>query len=830
MPGPVGQPISIPTDQSFFTLPYEQMAQGLMAKQGQYDSSMNSLDTLGATIHNIPARPVDQPVADQIYSDFQGESKKLMQQYPDPTDPGFNQGLRDLTLKYATDPRVKTLGTLKAGYDEQQKMHNEMVVAGKDPLNFNSDLNTKPAFNDDGSKNNINPQPGVEARRDYLSKMDEFYKAMKADKNFSGIKQSDIDGLAIYGSTEGISDTKTRAVANREIDNYLNTSEGTQDFRKRTQIEGETPEKAKADILKGMLDRGGDYVYNQQDTNIATIPQDKDGKAKKQEDEYPPMSVASHFGAPGPGVGIRSPQDLDNAVKGHQLSLAQTSDQAKNDLATTAGLGYKDENGKTVPLMKVVTNPKTNTPELVPDDDAINLHTAGMGSANEREAFLNSFNDARLKNASAIYTYNAKLQGIQGKLNGLYEIKKNAEEDAGIKPADQMKASSLTAEADRVGNEKFVSTLMSNQGSLAKLGIITSSPNQGSNTSSIDLSRVSTLKLPDGTTIPAKASIGDDNDTQLDPDKVAAVAKYVKSLPAPLLGKALNENTLSTAQQEYDKAAYAKLDENKDPRYKRLFQNYETFGKDIVDQTGEENLLGTDKDSKIVKADLESTLTRQLDSGSGDFSWDMTGKPLTPQEEAKIKAIVASKTEDKDLEGRSLGVIGAMYEPGSGMTVQYNVPGMGVIRAKGINNLESRYFPSADIQKLSIMKNLDDQLANSYGTKASMSVAGESPLDIHQVQIHERAGMPIGSFYTTDDQGNERQFKTHEEVTRFLLGRSAMYQLAPAVDKYNNATPEEKKEMVRQGLKPDGLMQAYQQAQATSGMRVDPSIIAQQKQ
>jgi len=95
-------------------------------------------------------------------------------------------------------------------------------------------------------------RPGSEMMLGYTKRMETLLAGIARSGGGTALKKSDIEGYVKYITSQGVSRTRAYKVVEEALDAYLDSPEGTQDFRKLTQIEGMSDDDAKLDMINRM--------------------------------------------------------------------------------------------------------------------------------------------------------------------------------------------------------------------------------------------------------------------------------------------------------------------------------------------------------------------------------------------------------------------------------------------------------------------------------------------------------------------------------------------------------------------------------------------------
>ena len=240
---------------------------GVLRKR--YDENKQSYDMLHRAANTINTLEGDRHIKEGAIKKVEGDLQRTI-------DVGnFENAGR--VVSNATNDFISNRGLQLAqqSYNSRQaelKVIDQLRANGKQVLDFNEIRDTNPnsetfgqvighrtdshsSYHQDPSGGEMVEnvyRPGTEMMLDYTERMESLLKGIAGSGGASKLSAAEMDGFVKYITTEGVSRSKAYKVVEGALESYIDTDEGTQDYRRLTQIEGMTDEDAKIDMINRM--------------------------------------------------------------------------------------------------------------------------------------------------------------------------------------------------------------------------------------------------------------------------------------------------------------------------------------------------------------------------------------------------------------------------------------------------------------------------------------------------------------------------------------------------------------------------------------------------
>ena len=239
---------------------------GVLRKR--YDENRNSYDMLNRAAGSINTldgdRHIKEAAMQKVEGDFQrtievGNFENAGRTVSDATNDFIgNRGLQLAQQSYtARQSEIKTIDTLRAN-GKQVLDFNEVRDTDPNSETFGQVIGHKTdahsSYHQDPSTGEMVEdvyRAGSEMQLDYTERMEKLLSGI-AKSGGGTILKSDIQGYVKYVTSQGVSRGKAHKVVEKALESYLGSDEGTQDYRKLTQIEGMSDEDAKLDMITRM--------------------------------------------------------------------------------------------------------------------------------------------------------------------------------------------------------------------------------------------------------------------------------------------------------------------------------------------------------------------------------------------------------------------------------------------------------------------------------------------------------------------------------------------------------------------------------------------------
>lgn len=212
---------------------------------------------------------------------------------------GARPQIAQLAAKFKGDPDLAVMMANKKIQDQEAQVNNELTSKGLKVLNFNQPGFKSVTYDSNGKRTYNTYTPASEMMHNYHDAQSKYFDQIQADGASGGLSQAAMQGFLQTGEFTGISGKKIEHQANKALDSYLQTPEGNQQLRNYTQLQGQSPDQARNNILREMISTGSEKVYSQSRTQYMQDPmfqldaklalQAAKGKGKKGSDgtDYP---------------------------------------------------------------------------------------------------------------------------------------------------------------------------------------------------------------------------------------------------------------------------------------------------------------------------------------------------------------------------------------------------------------------------------------------------------------------------------------------------------------------------------------------------------------
>ena len=233
---------------------------GVLRKR--YDDNMSSYNMLNRAANSINTlegdRHIKQNAINKVESDFQrtievGNFENAGRVVSDATNDFIgNRGLQLAQQSYQTrQAEMEMINKLRAqgkqvlDFNEIRNENGEVIGHRTDAHNsYYQDPNT-------GEMVENVYRPGSEMMLDYTQRMETLLQGIKAS-GAGSVTKSDILGYVKTLQSQGVSRSRAYKVVEQALDAYIDSDEGTQDYRRLTEIEGMSDEDAKLDMINRM--------------------------------------------------------------------------------------------------------------------------------------------------------------------------------------------------------------------------------------------------------------------------------------------------------------------------------------------------------------------------------------------------------------------------------------------------------------------------------------------------------------------------------------------------------------------------------------------------
>lgn len=240
---------------------------GVLRKR--YDDNRSSYDMLNRAANSINTLKGDRHIKEnalkKVESDFQrtievGNFENAGRVVSDATNDFVgNRGLQLAQQSYANR-------------QAELKMIDQLRANGKQVLDFNEVRDTDPnsetygqvighrtdshnSYYQDSSggemKENVY-RSGSEMQLDYTQRMEQLLAGIAKDGGASKLGPAEVAGFLKYMKSSGVSRSKANRVVQAALEAYIDSDEGTQDYRRLTEIEGMSDDEAKIDMVNRM--------------------------------------------------------------------------------------------------------------------------------------------------------------------------------------------------------------------------------------------------------------------------------------------------------------------------------------------------------------------------------------------------------------------------------------------------------------------------------------------------------------------------------------------------------------------------------------------------
>ena len=268
--------------QSQYVDPGSVAVTGVLRKR--YDDNRSSYDMLNRAANSVNTlegdRHIKEAALKQVESDFQrtievGNFENSGRVVSDATNDFVgNRGLQLAQESYANR-------------QSELSMIDKLRANGKQVLDFNTVKDTDPnsetygqtighrtdshsSYHQDANSGQMVEnvyRSGSEMQLDYTQRMESLLAGIQKSGGASQIGPAEMAGFVKYMTGSGVTRSKANEVVAAALDAYIDTDEGTQDYRRLTQIDGMSEDDAKMDIVTRMQG-----VVEKQITGIISTP------------------------------------------------------------------------------------------------------------------------------------------------------------------------------------------------------------------------------------------------------------------------------------------------------------------------------------------------------------------------------------------------------------------------------------------------------------------------------------------------------------------------------------------------------------------------------
>tara|TARA_R110001606_G_scaffold82008_2_gene188437 strand:- start:12561 stop:14666 length:2106 start_codon:yes stop_codon:yes gene_type:complete len=239
---------------------------GVLRKR--YDDNRASYDMLNRAAGSIKTLDGDRHIKESAINKVEGEFQRTIKVG---NFENASRSVSDATNDFISNEGLQFAQQSYANRQSEIKVIDNLRAQGKQVLDFNEIRDTDPKSEtfgqvvghrtDTHSSYHQDPtsgkmvtdvyRPGSEMQLDYTKRMEILLQNI-AKGGGSTVTKSDIAGYSKYLTTQGVSRGKAHRVVEAALDSYIDTNEGTQDYRRLTEIEGMSEQDAKLDMITRM--------------------------------------------------------------------------------------------------------------------------------------------------------------------------------------------------------------------------------------------------------------------------------------------------------------------------------------------------------------------------------------------------------------------------------------------------------------------------------------------------------------------------------------------------------------------------------------------------
>ena len=239
---------------------------GVLRKR--YDDNRASYDMLNRAAGSIKTLEGDKYIKENAINKVEGEMQRTIKVG---NFENASRSISDATNDFVGNEGLQLAQQSYANRQSEIKVIDNLRAQGKQVLDFNEirdtdqksetygqvighRTDTHSSYHQDPTSGEMISdvyRPGSEMQLDYTRRMESLLQNI-AKGGGSSVTKSDIAGYTKYLTTQGVSRGKAHKVVEAALNSYIDTNEGTQDFRRLTQIEGMSEEDAKLDMINRM--------------------------------------------------------------------------------------------------------------------------------------------------------------------------------------------------------------------------------------------------------------------------------------------------------------------------------------------------------------------------------------------------------------------------------------------------------------------------------------------------------------------------------------------------------------------------------------------------
>ena len=235
---------------------------GVLRKR--YDDNRSSYDMLNRAANSINTLEGDRHIKENALKKVEGDFARTIE-----VGNFENAGrvVSDATNDFIGNRGLQLAQQSYANRQAELKRIDELRANGKQVLDFNQVRDTDPKSETFGqiighrtdSHNSYYQDPnggemvenvyrsGSEMQLDYTQRMEQLLAGIAKDGGTTKLGPAEVAGFLKYMKSSGVSRSKANRVVQAALEAYIDSDEGTQDYRRLTEIEGMTDDEAKID-------------------------------------------------------------------------------------------------------------------------------------------------------------------------------------------------------------------------------------------------------------------------------------------------------------------------------------------------------------------------------------------------------------------------------------------------------------------------------------------------------------------------------------------------------------------------------------------------------
>lgn len=260
-------------------LPVEEFNNLGVVLNKRYDEKIAKWDELDAYSHQIQLSEADQGIKDSLIKDTREIMKEIRK---NGNFENSNLQVREVAKRLANDQALMIGQQNFKKAQEQREIESKMRMQGINLIDFNQGRFDQATIDPTTGRARVLDYSGTEKLQDYDARRKSIFEGLTADgfNSESSSPRIDTEKGMIYQIGSGSSATyvsakKVREIANRNLNNYLQSQEGQQELKMLTTSNSMNPvplsiTDAKKQILEGLTNTGLTRTFSQTGSKSST--------------------------------------------------------------------------------------------------------------------------------------------------------------------------------------------------------------------------------------------------------------------------------------------------------------------------------------------------------------------------------------------------------------------------------------------------------------------------------------------------------------------------------------------------------------------------------